>query len=246
MRSRGRVSRRNPSAPRPSRSRAFHALQQAALAEVREQPGEPAEPASPRRRSDSAISSGSESHRRGAGPARIVVAEPQEGAGLEVPEDPAAVALGRRQALERVARAHARARAELGRLGRGHRRARGHDDRAARLSGVAGALDRQLGVAEPDPRPVAQLHRPAHALAVHERPVRRARVLDHRSRAVGGPNARMQARDRGVGQHHARVRCAAERELGHQRHARRVVEHQLEHGCAIPRQARCGAPRGRV
>ena len=104
----------------------------------------------------------------GIGQAQVAVA-------LEVAQDPAARALLLVQALERVARAHPRADAELRGLGGDavdavlvddERGARAHDDRAARLGRLAPALDGQLLIAEADQRPVAQQRRADDALAV--------------------------------------------------------------------------------
>ena len=122
---------------------------------------------------------------------RVLVREAQVALAREVAQHPAPLALLRVQALERVARAHPRAHAELrrpgarvgGRADRAHDEGRAglHDDRAPGLGLRAPALHRQLLVADADARAVAQRHRAGDARAVHERAVARARVLDPRA-----------------------------------------------------------------
>ena len=183
----------------------------------------------------------------GIGQAQVAVA-------LEVAQDPAARALLLVQALERVARAHPRADAELRGLGGDavhavlvddERGARAHDDRAARLGRLAPALDGQLLIAEADQRPVAQQRRADDALAVQVGAMAGAGVLDPGAAAVGGGHdARVRARHGRVGDAQRRGRRAADQQVLDQRHAVAAGEHELERRLrAVQRRAAAPAER---
>ena len=142
---------------------AGHALEEPALAEIGQQPREPRRPGRP----VALLGQADELDQRvrpveHLEDARVVVRQPQEGPAREIAQHPALAPLGGVEPLERVARAHARLHPEVRAGGRRHRRqhrALLDDDRAPGLGRLAPPLDAQLGVAEPDLRPVAQLRR---------------------------------------------------------------------------------------
>ena len=99
---------------------------------------------------------------------------------------------------------------------------------------LRGCATTQLGIAQPQARPVVQRRGAGDAHAVQERPRQRPQVLHRRPR-----DPRVTARDGGIGEHHRAGRVAPERHLPHQRHARPLLEHQLEQGARhhSPRRA---------
>ena len=183
------ISRRQKLGSAAARLRARDAGEEAALAEVGQQPREPRRPGG----AEALLGLADQVDERARAveqleQLRVVVGQPQVAVAREVAQHPAARALVGVEALERVARPHPRLHAELRRLP-GHpgvradgaddqRSARADDDRAPRLGAVAPALDRQLLVADPDPHPVAQRQRPGQHRAVDEGAVAGARVLD--------------------------------------------------------------------
>ncbi len=181
--------------------RAGHTREEAALAEVGQQPRQPRRA----RRPEALLALPDQVDQRARAveqleQRRVVVREPQVGVAGEVAQHPAARPLVGVHALQRVARPHARAHPVLRRLrrraGRGHdeRRARADDERPARLGELPPPLHAELLVPDADPRAVAQRERPLHPRAVHVGAVARARVLDLR-RAFAGGDPGMRARD---------------------------------------------------